>query len=220
MTKKRKTVNVSIQKRNYDKINDILNSWEEDGCNISNKICEAILFKESSKDNPHILTILSTLNLIESSLKANHNLSEEELSLNTTEIFKQVLTLNIDGDKLTTFLTGKPKLIRKDNINKENTHKNDEDDICNSNDENDICNSNIKNTTDSIEKNQYSNNETSLNLITNNTKNTNTSSDTNNLKKDDSNMIVWTNFPDDKNLKNNKSNKDLNDVLGAFICNN
>lgn len=237
MSKIRKTVNVSIQKRNFDKINEILNSWEDDGCNISNKICEAILFKEASQENPHILTILSTLNLIESSLKAKCNLSQEEISLNATEIFKQVLTLNIDGEKLTSFLTGSSNLIRINNDNvpannidnslrSDNTKSIQNNYIETNNDTtnattNNTNNNNKSNSKDSTEYTQEnpSDNETCLSAIVNSPEVQSIKSSINNAKalkeapsakNDKSNMIVWTNFPDDKNLSKKTSENSNN----------
>lgn len=107
--KTRKTINVSIQKRHFNALNAILNSWEEDGYNLSNEICEAILFKNKSDINPHICTILSTLALIESSLKSqkiSRNMTPEEIDSKALEIFNDVITIDIDGNKLTNLLKG------------------------------------------------------------------------------------------------------------------
>mgnify|MGYP001602226953 CR=1 FL=1 len=107
--KVRKTVNVSLQKRHIDSLNAILNSWEEDGCNISHEICEAILFKNKSDINPHICTILSTLSLIESSLKSqktSRDMTPEQIDSKALEIFNDVITIDIDGNKLTNLLKG------------------------------------------------------------------------------------------------------------------
>lgn len=107
--KTRKTINVSIQKRHFNTLNAILNSWEEDGYNLSNEICEAILFKNKSDINPHICTILSTLALIESSLKSqkiSKNMTPEEIDSKALEIFNDVITIDIDGNKLTNLLKG------------------------------------------------------------------------------------------------------------------
>lgn len=107
--KVRKTVNVSLQKRHIDSLNAILNSWEEDGYNISHEICEAILFKNKSDINPHICTILSTLSLIESSLKSqkiSRDMTPEQIDSKALEIFNDVITIDIDGNKLTNLLKG------------------------------------------------------------------------------------------------------------------
>lgn len=107
--KTRKTINVSIQKRHFNTLNAILNSWEENGYNLSNEICEAILFKNKSDINPHICTILSTLALIESSLKSqkiSKNMTLEEIDSKALEIFNDVITIDIDGNKLTNLLKG------------------------------------------------------------------------------------------------------------------
>ena len=105
--KERSTINVSLQKRNLGLLNSILNGWVEDGYNISHEICKAIIFKNKSDINPHIRTILSTLSLIESSLKSQRMLkgmSDEEIDSKALEIFNEVITIDIDGAKLTNLL--------------------------------------------------------------------------------------------------------------------
>ena len=107
--KDRKNVNVSLRKRDKYILNNILDAWVEEGCNISNEVCDAILLKNLSNTNPHIQTILSTLSLIESSLKAHsitRNLGNEEISEKALEIFNEVITIDIDGNKLTNLIKG------------------------------------------------------------------------------------------------------------------
>jgi hypothetical protein len=115
--KTRKTVNVSLGKRHPEQLNNILNNWEDEGYNISNEICKAILFREKYESNPHICTILSTLSLINSSLKSQKqysHLSQDEIDAIALEIFNEVITINIDGNKLTHLLKGEESLYRKD----------------------------------------------------------------------------------------------------------
>lgn len=105
----RSTVNVSLQKRNYKLLNSILIEWEKEGYNISNEVCEAIIFKNRTNINPHICTILSTLSLIESSIrsqKISKHMTEEQIDSKTLEIFNEVITIDIDGNKLTNLLKG------------------------------------------------------------------------------------------------------------------
>lgn len=114
--KQRSTINVSLQKRNLGLLNSILNGWVEDGYNISNEICKAIIFKNKSDINPHIRTILSTLSLIESSLKSQKvlkSMTEEEIDSKALEIFNEVITIDIDGAKLTNLLKSVDMPVRK-----------------------------------------------------------------------------------------------------------
>lgn len=107
--KDRKNVNVSLRKRDKDLLNDILNSWCDDGYNLSNEVCDAIILKNLSNTNPHIQTILSTLSLIESSLKSHFaakGLKEEDINQRALEIFNEVITIDIDGNKLTNLIKG------------------------------------------------------------------------------------------------------------------
>lgn len=113
MNKIRKTVNVSLQKRNLEELNNIINRWEDDGYTVSNEICEAILFKVASDMNPHVCTILSTLSLIESSIRCQkeyRDVSIEEIKSIALNIFNEVITIDIDGSKLTSLLKGGYKI--------------------------------------------------------------------------------------------------------------
>lgn len=128
--KQRSTINVSLQKRNLELLNSILNGWVEDGYNISNEICNAIIFKNKSDINPHIQTILSTLSLIESSLKSQRiskSMSDDEIGSKALEIFNEVITIDIDGTKLTNLLKSVNMPVKKQISNKteiENTSQN------------------------------------------------------------------------------------------------
>lgn len=107
--KERNNINVSLKKRNKALLNNILNSWEKEGCNLSSEVCDAIILKNLSNENPHIQTILSTLSLIESSLKSHsttRDMEQEEIRARALSIFNEVITIDIDGNKLTSFLKG------------------------------------------------------------------------------------------------------------------
>lgn len=107
--KDRNNVNVSLRKRDKVLLNSILNSWEKEDCNISSEVCDAIILKNLSNTNPHIQTILSTLSLIESSLKSHFmtkKMTDEEISINALSIFNEVITIDIDGNKLTNLIKG------------------------------------------------------------------------------------------------------------------
>lgn len=107
--KSRTNVNVSLRKRDRQLLNDILNLWEADNCNLSSEVCDAIILKNLSNTNPHIQTILSTLSLIESSLKSHYmtkKMESEEIRRYALSIFNEVITIDIDGNKLTNLIKG------------------------------------------------------------------------------------------------------------------
>lgn len=101
--KLKRTVNISIQKRNLEEINDILNMWDYEGLNASREICKAILFKYSLENNPYLQTLLSTLNLIKSNLKSK-NLNENDLETASMIALKNIVSIKIDAQELTNFL--------------------------------------------------------------------------------------------------------------------
>lgn len=211
--KKRKTVNVSLQKRHIDYLNEILNSWEEDGCNISNEICEAIIFKNKSDINPHICTILSTLSLIESSIKAQKNsktMTQEEIDTKTLEIFNDVITIEIDGNKLTNLLKG---VNLKNQPSNETNPKNSKEEIININEIN-----NDESACDEEEmiippKEEIINYENNKNI--NKDKQVFESKES---KEKELEPIVWKDFPKENKINKNSENRDS--IFGNFAIEN
>jgi hypothetical protein len=205
-TKVRKTVNVSIGKRHSDRINSILNEWEDEGLNISSEICESILFKDICTKNIATCTILSTLSLIKSTLKSNKNynkLSSSELDELTSQILCEVLSVDIDNLKLIKLLKGESldKIIDV-NFNKP-TNENIDNKLDNNLETNDLK-SNIVDDTLKLE-------------------------DELKLQKKDS-PIIWSDFPSHKEeilvkeevlTKKEISNNELNsDLFASFATNN
>ena len=101
--KERKTINVSIQKRNFNKLNSILNSWDEEGLNISSEVCKCILFKHELENSPLTQTLVSTLNLIKTSLK-NKQLSSDSHDEALFTVLKNIISIKIDASELSNFI--------------------------------------------------------------------------------------------------------------------
>lgn len=204
----RTTINVSLQKRNAKLLNSILINWEKEGYNISNEVCEAIIFKNRTNINPHICTILSTLSLIESSIKSQQiskQMTEEEIDTKALEIFNEVITIDIDGNKLTNLLkavnltSSTTELSAERNINSEDIK--------------------ISNNISSIEierensnKDNYSENiieEKKLSITANEAVKIEPvqPKESKEINEKASEPLVWSNFPEEKiGDKNSKSN--------------
>lgn len=97
--KTRKTINVSIQKKNSDKLNDILNNWDEEELNLSNEVCKCILFKNELENNQVTQSLISTLNLIKITLK-NKNLFEKSYDEAFITALKNIISININTQEL------------------------------------------------------------------------------------------------------------------------
>lgn len=115
-SKVRKVINVSIQKKNFNELNNILNMWDEDELNLSSEVCKSILFKNELENNPIIQTLLSTLELIKTNLK-NKDLFEysEDEALNIA--LKYILAIKVNGCELSDFLANEFYFLDKSKIN-------------------------------------------------------------------------------------------------------
>lgn len=101
--KTRNTLNISIRKRNFEEINNIVKEWDENNLNVSSQVCDAILFKSDLENNPHIQTLLSTLELLKAHLK-NKDLFEEDYNNALLIATKNIISIKINTDELKEFL--------------------------------------------------------------------------------------------------------------------
>ena len=219
--KERKNVNISLQKRNIEQLNNIIQSWDDDGFNISNEICDAILFKYNLQDNPHICTILSTLNLIESSLKSQYppldpkanaeskNNFEQKIKNDTMDIFRKIVSINIDGEMLTSLLRGDNHALQNKCSN--TTYTNPSNNVPNKSNE---SKSDINISNDIIE-NINVNKNTPNNKIQKEIRDKGeiaVSEDTTDKK-----YIDWRDsFPTEPSVNNKSNMNNLNNILGGF----
>ena len=102
-TKVRKTLNVSLQKRNFDELNNIINNWEDEDLNVSGEVCKSILFKYDLENNSYIQTLLSTINLIKTNLK-NKELFEESYENALLIALKNIISIKVNAQELSDFL--------------------------------------------------------------------------------------------------------------------
>lgn len=98
-TKTRKTINVSIQKKNSTKLNTIFNNWDSESLNLSNEVCKCILFKNELENNPITQPLISTLNLIKLTLR-NKNLSGKDYDKAFLIALKNIISININTQEL------------------------------------------------------------------------------------------------------------------------
>lgn len=101
--KTRSTINASIPKRNFEELNAILNSWDEEKLNLSSEVCKSILFKHEFENNPITQTILSTLNLIKISLK-NKKLFDNSYNEALFLALNNIISIKIDANELSNFM--------------------------------------------------------------------------------------------------------------------
>lgn len=104
--KTRRNINVSIQKKDFLKINKIINDWEYSGANISSEVCNSILLKNILEHNPTTQTLIDSINLIKNSLK-NKDIKDysEEDALSIA--LEKILSININAVELSNFIENK-----------------------------------------------------------------------------------------------------------------
>lgn len=62
----RKTINVSLQSKKYcGPMNELINKWEDDGCNLSIQVCEQLLKLDKLEQSATFLNILNAFELTE-----------------------------------------------------------------------------------------------------------------------------------------------------------
>lgn len=154
--KMKKTLNVSIQKRNLEDINLILNNWEDEGLNVSGEVCKSILFKYDLENNPYIQTLLSTLNLIKTNLK-NKNTYEESQESALLLALKNIISIKINAQELSNFLENDLYFSSKDTNHIHNLEPSQNNDIKHSQIEQEIASDsevNYKKESDKNKKNE------------------------------------------------------------------
>lgn len=199
-TKIRKNINVSIQKRNFDKLNCILNNWDDEELNLSNEVCKSILFKNELENNPLTQTLLSTLNLIKTNLK-NKNLfdypSDEALFI----ALKNIISIKINATELSSFLEDDFYFATSTNSPNTNSLDNIQDTIINNkNTSTDVENNNI-NSEFAIDITQ----EDNINSTNSNSKNLSHKNDT----TTNNDILEWR-IPDAPNFTKNKGSSSNN----------
>lgn len=211
-TKVRKTLNVSLQKRNFDELNNIINSWEDEDLNVSGEVCKSILFKYDLENNSYIQTLLSTINLIKTNLK-NKELFEESYENALLIALKNIISIKVNAQELSDFL-------EKDNYF-DNTPQ---EEISYSRHEESSCSQVETNDLHSTAEIAYDSTENSKNKVE--------SLDISEEKKPSNSVITWnipnepsipsqSNKPKANNNTNNKSDKKsveelLNQRMGGF----
>ena len=181
-TKNRDTLNISIQKRNYNEINNIINSWYKDDLNVSNEACKAILLRDELESNPYIQTLLSTLDLLRTHLKSK-NLYEEDFQSALFKAFKNIISIKIDAHELSNFLEN-DSYFKNDNTKQGKDSLN----IENNTECTKVSNNKSSNLEKSIDKQSNSKTYNDNTTITNAESNTN--SKTENIIQDKSNLVA------------------------------
>lgn len=121
--KLRKSLNISIQsKRFYIPINEIIAEWEEKGLSPSTKVCEALLLGYKLSNSVELSKLVNTFEMISKTLSHYYN---EENTQEYMEAIENVLNkvINVDGEKLSEFLSNPEKFSSKDNTNSQPTQK-------------------------------------------------------------------------------------------------
>ena len=216
--KERKTLNISLQKRNIDNLNSIIDNWEEDGLVVSNEVCKAILFKNDFENNSCLQTFLSTLNLIKTNL-SNKNLFDKSYNEALTIALKNILNIKINASELVSLLEDdsyfKPGKDNNISINS-SIEVNNKEHYKSNNTSNKTINTNSESTL-KTKSEIISNNISSANYETTKPNTITTSS-----KKESLEPLVWT-LPDsiknNENTNANSKNKDINKMFDAFDYN-
>lgn len=97
--KERKTLNISLQKRNLDLLNSIIDTWDKNGLVVSNEACNCILFKYDFENNPFLQTLLSRINLIKNNIDSK-DLYENSYNDALNIALKNVLEIKINPIEL------------------------------------------------------------------------------------------------------------------------
>lgn len=244
-SKERKTLNISLQKRNLELLNSIVDTWEKNGLVVSNEACNCILFKYDFENNPFLQTFLSRINLIKNNVdsKELYDTSYED-ALNIA--LKNVLEIKINPTELVRLLEDDSYFKNIEEIPKKNNTQFKEDNT-NSNinsstvtitntDKNNNAINNITTDNNSLDTSYTNDNHTAINknIQSNNNNYTNENINTpkinhNKQTVDELAVEKYTNEEDNKESKplvwnipepiTDNQNSDLNEKLNAFSYN-
>ena len=184
-SKERKTLNISLQKRNLDLLNSIIDTWEKDGLVVSNEACNCILFKYDFENNPFLQTVLSRINLIKNNIDSKDlygNSYNDALNI----ALKNVLEIKINPTELVRLLEDDLYFKNTEEVNTVNT-------------------SNIDNTKDNKQSN-YNSTKDNNNSNVNNNYNIHIDENKNNNNTNDKNTLNETNT-NEKNINNTNNTK-------------
>lgn len=202
-SKERKTLNISLQKRNLDLLNSIIDTWDKDGLVVSNEACNCILFKYEFENNPFLQTILSRINLIKSNINSK-DLYGKDYNDALNIALKNVLEIKLNPTELVKLLEDDLYFKNIDNSNSSNIK-----DIANTNDKNDRIN--INNTKDYTNPNSYNSNNKNNTDNINNERNINSNKDNSNNQPDTSfNDSSFNENTNDKSISNKSNNNEEN----------
>lgn len=231
----KKTLNISIQKKNSNTINTILNKWDNDGLVLSNEVCKSIIFKNDFDTIPYLQTLLATLNLIKTKLRIKNTFNktyEESLDI----ALQKILEISINTEELDMFLKNEnyfkctnidenqddqiesSNTTTKDKVNKHNTTSYTSDNTTDNTSATDDANDNDTKTTPILtEDNTHT--QVDDNSSNNNDINTNNSLDKDTTLKENVDLI-WD-IPE-KTIFNKDYNDEnaLDKKLENFIFNN
>ena len=231
--KERRTLNISLQKRNLDNLNSIIDTWEEDGLVVSSEVCKSILFKNDFENNAYLQTFLSTFNLIKTSI-SNKDLFDKTYDEALTTALKNILNIKINAIELVNLLENDLyfKSI-ENNITSNGISLENRNDICNTqtNIQNNIqdntqhYNSSIEERSLNINHKQHKENNHIDNITNNSTIESElATTNINNIyaKTEESKPLVWKVPEPIKNINNkvnNIENDDINKKFDAFNYN-
>lgn len=123
--KLKKTLNISLQSKKYaEPINKIINNWEDDGLNISVKVCDTILLFDKYDKSITLSNISNIYELIEKIVGLYYKLDTPESNMEIEELLSQVIT--VDNSKLTKALANLNEKVSQKQNDKTNFEKTEE----------------------------------------------------------------------------------------------
>lgn len=118
-----KNFSVSIQKKNSAILNEIIKSWNDNNLNISNEVCESILFKYTIENNPYFQKFLPTFNLIKNTLEVK-DLSDISYEEAFSIALKNIFTTKINIEELGVFLEDDSYFLKSSSTEKTSSNTN------------------------------------------------------------------------------------------------
>lgn len=208
--KTRKTINVSIPKKNSNKLNSLFKNWDDESLNLSNEVCKCILFKDELENNPITQPLISTLNLIKMTLK-NKNLSEDAYNKELANALNSIISITINTQELWNLVEN--KLYSSSDTKTENSSNNYKHNSNNS--KNSITKYDDEviptNNTLNSDSNEHINDTIAI-TQEKTTTNVTPSNDNECITKSVNDIIRWDNIPEKPTVSNDKKDKNISDI--------